>query len=180
MVAVLAEPLADLDRKLVFIRAFLREGCADPDMQRLAQGILAQAGPALVTRRDPWTVAMALFGWVKRTIPFARDPATGEIADLAGMQVQGPLDLVQNPAATLARGVGDCVALTVLLGSLVCAAGLPIRLGLQDTRGLGVDHVLLLVGLPQEAPQEWLPLDLTAGEPGALRPGREQVLAVSV
>ena len=39
---------------------------------------------------------------------------TDEVLDLGGMRVEGPVDLIQNPAATLERGRGDCVALTGL------------------------------------------------------------------
>jgi transglutaminase-like putative cysteine protease len=171
MLQVIEAQVADLDVKLAYIRDFLRQGCRDPECRTLAANILREAGPYQVSARDPWSVATALYRWVQRNVPFERDPLTGEVLDLGGMRVKGPLDLIQNPAATLARGRGDCVALTILLGGLVCAAGLPIQIGLQDMAGGGIDHLFLLMGLPTVAPQEWLPLDLTADGPGVYRPG---------
>lgn len=171
MLKVIELQVADLDVKLAYIRNFLREGCRDPEMRTLAANILRQAGAYQVSARDPWSVATALYRWVQRNVPFERDPLTGEALDLGGMPVEGPVDLIQNPAATLARGRGDCAALTILLGSLACAAGLPIQIGLQEIAGQGVDHLFLLVGLPAGAPQEWFPLDLTADGPGVYRPG---------
>jgi len=171
MVQVIEAQVANLDVKLAYIRDFLRDGCRDPESRTLAANILREAGPYQVTVRDPWSVATALYRWVQRNVPFERDPLTGEVLDLGGMRVKGPLDLIQNPAATLARGRGDCVALTILLGSLACAVDLPIQIGLQDITGQGIDHLFLLVGLPTVAPQEWFPLDLTADGPGIYRPG---------
>jgi len=176
MVRVIAGGLPDLETKVVFIQDFLRQGCQDPEVARLAQDILAEAGPSQVSRADPWSVAVTVYRWVRRTIAFERDPLTGELADIGGQRLAGPVDLIQNVAATLERGRGDCVALTVLLGSLACSLGLPVRIGLQDTLGRGIDHVLLLVGLPLPVPQEWFPLDLTAEEPGTLRPGGPVVM----
>jgi len=171
MIQVIEEILPDLDRKLLYIRRFIQEGCGDLEIRALAHRILQEAGPSQVSYRDPWSVARALYDWTQAHIPFARDPVSGEVADLGGSAVAGPVDLIQNAAATLERGAGDCVALTVLLGSLVCVAGLPVRIGLQDTGGGGIDHVLLVVGLPIQAPQVWQPLDLTTDGPGDLRPG---------
>ncbi len=171
MIQVLLEPVADLERKLAFIRDFIQEGCRDTQILALARRILADAGPTQVTVRDPWTVATALYAWVQSQIPFERDPITGEVADLGGRRVAGPVDMIQNAAATLARGSGDCVALTILLGSLACTSGLHTRVGLQDIEGGGIDHVLLVVGFPADYPTQWLPLDLTADGPGELRPG---------
>ncbi|MBI4571790.1 MAG: hypothetical protein HY713_00700 [candidate division NC10 bacterium] len=171
MIQVIEEILPDLERKLLYIRRFIQEGCGDADVRALAHRILQNAGPTQVSYRDPWSVARALYDWTQAHVPFERDPVTGEVADLGGSVVAGPVDLIQNAAATLQRGSGDCVALTVLLGSLVCVAGLPVRVGLQDTEGRGIDHVLLLVGLTIRDPQEWLPLDLTAEHAGDLRPG---------
>lgn len=180
MVQVIEATLADLDVKVRYIRDFIRQGCADANLRQLVRSIVAAAGPYRVSRADPWSVVTVLYEWVQRTIPFERDPATGEVLDLRGVVVAGPLDLIQSPAATLQRGRGDCVALTVLLGSLICAAGIPVKVGLQDTQGQGIDHVLLMVGLPSHAPQHWFPLDLTADAPGELRPGFGQVLMVTL
>lgn len=180
MVQLIETGVADLEIKLSYIRGFLQQGCRDPEMRDLAEAILAEAGPALVSRADPWSVATTLYRWMQRTIPFERDPVTGEVLDLDGRRVEGPVDLIQNPAATLQRGSGDCVALTVLLGSLACALGLPVQIGLQDILGQGIDHVFLLVGLPVEAPYQWFPLDLTADGPGIHRQGVGRLLQVPV
>lgn len=179
MVQVIEASLADLGVKVGWIQDFIRQGCADANLRQLVRSIIAEAGPYRVSQADAWSVATALYDWVRRTIPFERDPATGEIRDLGGIRVSGPLDLIQNSAATLQRGRGDCVALTVLLGSLICAADLPVQIGLQDTQGQGIDHVLLLAGLPADAPQHWFPLDLTAEAAGELRPGFGQVMMVA-
>ena len=171
MLRVIDSPLTDLDMKLSYIRNFLRAGSEDDDIRMLASNILREAGLYQVSLKDPWSVATALYRWVKRNVPFQQDPVSGQVVDLSGMRVEGPVDLIQNPMATLGRGRGDCVALTILLGSLVGAVGIPVQVGLQAISDEVVDHVLLMVGLPLAAPQEWFPLDLTEQEPGVYRKG---------
>lgn len=167
---VLQEPVADLDRKLPWIRRFIREGCLDPEIQRVACVAIVERGIYRVSANDPWTEAVALFEWVRRHVRFVPDPQAGEVARMGdGVTVRGPADLVQNPAVTLMRRAGDCVALTVLLGAMACARDFPVGLRLQDTRGQGIDHVLLLVGFPRGQPDSWFALDATLAEPGVER-----------
>lgn len=180
MTLVSARVTDGLESKLADIRAMIQEGARDPDVGRLAQSILRQNGPALVSRGDPRSLAEALFRWQKQHIAFAWDPGPGQTAEFPGVALPGPLDLIQNAGATLERMAGDCVAQTILMGSLCRALGLTVRIGLQDIQGEGVDHVLLLVGIPTAAPQSWMAMDLTQDEPGQLRPahGSMQVVAL--
>jgi transglutaminase-like putative cysteine protease len=180
MMLVSARVTDGLESKLADIRALILEGARDPDIGRLAQSILRQNGPALVSRADPRSVGEALFRWQKQHIAFAWDPGPGQTAEFPGASLAGPLDLIQNAGATLERMAGDCVAQAILMGSLCRAVGLPVQIGLQDTQGLGVDHVLLLVGMPAAAPQIWLPMDLTQEEPGQLRAAHGSVQVVPV
>lgn len=169
---VLPELQSSLELKLGFIKQFMREACQDPDIRTLADKILCQAGPFAVRVGDPLSEAAAVFVWQQQMIPFEADPLTGEVADIGeGVRVHGPVDMVPNAAAVLERGTADCVGQTVLFGGLLCARGIPVRGGLQDIKGGGIDHVLLMVGIPAEGPQEWVPMDLTTHGPGQTRTG---------
>lgn len=93
----------------------------------------------------PRTLAANILAWVHEHIGYADDPP-GE-------------EWYQGPYWTMAMG-GDCEDLAVVLVALLLAAGLQARVKWQDQPGQALNHVTVLVMLPEGVPT-WVWADPT-------------------
>lgn len=107
------------------VQTAMIEGARDPWVRDVAMSI---------TKGMDWqnreAIALALLRWVQARIQYAEDTAY--------------TDLVQRADYTLERRTGDCVAQSVLLGSLLIARGIPATALYQDPDGAGIGHVMIL------------------------------------
>ncbi len=107
----------------------------DEGLQRFAAELLIKAG--LDSHSNKRDVIKVLFDFVQR-IPYIHDPA-------------GSFDAVSSARQTLAKGMGDCDDLAVLLATLMSLLGLQPRFVLarykQATKGY--DHIYVDLELPE-------------------------------
>lgn len=92
--------------------------------------------------------ASAIFGYVQGGIRYLRDPAG--------------IESIASPVATMGRQAGDCDDQVVLLGTLLEAAGYPVRLVIASYGEPGAwEHVYLQALLGGQ----WVDMDPTEHEP---------------
>jgi len=141
-------PVDSIDDVASVIIDKIHEGRKDPTIRTLVARILSRRrGGSWVVPPRAWDKEVkALFEYVQNKVRYTRD-------------VYG-LDTYQRAVRTLQLGIGDCDDQTILLGSMLQAAGYPIALKIISTKDSeGFNHIYLLVGLPPTAPQKWMPLD---------------------
>jgi hypothetical protein len=128
------------------------EGALDVRVRDIAQRVTRE-----LDWRDQTGAALRLLRWVQARIRYAEDPAGADVVQLADY--------------TLDHRSGDCVAQTVLLGSLLRARGIASRPLYVDPDGMGINHVLLLVEPSDGPPFTVDPIDYAAA-PGYIPDGR--------
>lgn len=142
-----------LEEKVSEILQEIRVGASDWEIIRLTRDILTKRIDGfLVAPGDNYAEAKVIFDWVKSNIRFTGDPVN--------------LDLIQNAKATLELKTGDCVANTILLGSMLGSIGIPVAIKLIGRYKPEYDHVYILAGFPVHAPEDWIPFDVTEPRPG--------------
>lgn len=99
-------PSAPIETRLELYRSLAIDGASHPDVARVAAFLRAP--------RPQRELARSALEYVQRSIAFEIDPP-------------GP-DLVFSPAETLARRRADCEDLSILLGSIARALGVPFRI----------------------------------------------------
>ena len=87
-----------------------------------------------------------IFWWVKNNLRYRRE--------------KPGKDVLLEPPETIGRIYADCEDYTTLLGSLLLAAGYPVRLKLISN---ATYHIYPEIGLPPSNPVKWIGLDATTG-----------------
>lgn len=96
--------------------------------------------------RDWKKEATALFEWTRKNIRYTLDPHG--------------VELFQSTERSLQVGIGDCDDQAIMLGSLLQAVGIPIRLRVIALKGSDkFEHIYILAGFPPNSPRKWFPLD---------------------
>lgn len=143
----------DIDQRIDYLINEINRGKRDPNVTKIAGSVLSvkRGGQWAVPIRDYRAEAVAMFNYVRENVRYTRDPYNVERYSTA--------------RRTLELEIGDCDDMTILLGSLLQAVGLPIRIRVIGLKGQRVfSHVYLVVGLPPDRPASWMPLDASRPE----------------
>jgi len=72
------------------------------------------------------------------------------------------IDTYRTPQRTIQLAMGDCDDMAALGGAVLQAVGYPIMIKVIQMQGQhDFHHIYLVVGLPPEAPEQWIPFDPT-------------------
>jgi hypothetical protein len=146
------------------IHAAMKRGAEDPDVIALTRRVLSRpCGDGLCLRQKDWKgYITALYDWFCANMLYVPDP-------VIGWKDGGPLgiDMYADPGRTLFdTHAGDCDCLVAAFGAMCMSVGFPMATSILHTYATdeypqGLDHILPLVGLPPDAPEYWLPCDVT-------------------
>lgn len=156
----------DLDDRISWLEQEIGEGKRDPRIRKIAGEVLAgSGGPGRqwnVDERDWRGEVGALYDYVRKNARYTHDPHN--------------VELFQRARRTLETKIGDCDDLTILLGSLLQAVGYPLRVRVIGMKGSRVfQHIYVMVGMPPENTQEWMPVDASMSEGVGWEYPREKV-----
>jgi len=98
-----------------------------------------------IPERDWDAEVSAIFNWVRENIRYTRDPLN--------------VELFRTPRAAISDGIGDCDDMAIMLAALLRAAGYVCRFRVIGLTKGSYDHVYVVVGIPPEEPERWVPLD---------------------
>ena len=118
------------------LRQMINKGAMNPIVRAVALRILRQYQ---VPARAQASQARAIQGWVQSNILWI--PERG--------------DQFFEPLRTLWTGGGDCDCHAALIGALLEAIRIPVKITIMQRRGIGV-HVYCKVGLPAGFPRRWV------------------------
>lgn len=131
-----------VERKVQILAQLIVKGSVDPQVRDLLAKILVKNN---VAPRDFAGTIRAVFRTVQKTLRFTLDPIGR--------------DIFQTAARSIQLRLGDCDDFTILLGSLLAAAGYQpiVRIASQDGRRW--THVYLVVRFPPANPTTSIALD---------------------
>ena len=151
--AAISVSVRDINERIDYLINEINRGKRDENIRKIAADVLSRKedGEWVVPIRDGSAEAKALFDYVRNTVRYTRDPHN--------------VELYQTAQRSVELGIGDCDDMTILLGSLLQVAGLPIRIRVIGLKGQKTfSHVYLTVGLPVGNPRSWMPLDASRPE----------------
>lgn len=146
VLAGLPEGRAGTIATLKHMREFVRKSLRDPS-QRVRETALRIFREGGIPPRRWLPEIGALHAFVRDKIRYVRDPVD--------------LELVQEPAATLDLGAGDCDDKSTLLGALLMATGHPARITAVAFNGGPFSHVLA----EAKSGERWIPLETIIYKP---------------
>ncbi|MHA2642944.1 MAG: transglutaminase domain-containing protein [bacterium JZ-2024 1] len=144
-------PVKTFDDVVRLIGEEIERGKKDPYIHQTVSSILSRkVGESWeIPPKDYDREVRAVFDYVKRNVRYQHD-------------THG-VDTFRSARRTLELRAGDCDDMTIVLGSLLGAAGYPVKLRVVSTSGKDYDHIYPLVGIPPTRPTRWIALD--ASEP---------------
>lgn len=158
----------NIDQRIKHIVGLIQRGRGDPKVKGLAISAVSQkcGRDWCIPERDYAGEVRAIFAETRRRVRYVYD-AHG-------------IDQYVAAKRTLQWGGGDCDDYSIVLGSLLGAVGYPVRLRVIRTRDSGLprgefNHIYALVGLPPNAPRQWIPLDASVSEPAGWEAPREMI-----
>lgn len=143
-----------LEERIKYIKELIAEGREDPDVREFVVKIVSQkCGNSWCTpEKDNDAEIIAVFDAVRAKIRYVRDPISA--------------DTYAAAKHSLRLGGSDCDDFSVVLGSALGAIGYPTKLRVIWSKGSDDwNHIYLLVGLPPEHPDKWVPLDASMDRP---------------
>lgn len=133
--------------------AYIKDGSTSPAMRQFAEMVVRNAGVAPSEKLSNRRAASILLGYVKDNVRYRPDPNNVEM-------VQEPHITLCVPGASMCIPVEDCDGLTVALGSLMGAYGIPVRIMKQTfSDDSDEEHVLVIF---QTDEGSWLAADPSA------------------
>lgn len=131
----------EVTKKAGTLATIIRKTATNPWLRSLAAKIIfGEVNGAPVRERDYEGEVTAFYNYVKNRVRYTRDPYLS--------------DIFEDPEWTHRVRIGDCDALTTLLGSLLASTGHKVYLKIVDYgNGQGYSHVYLL------SDQAMIPLD---------------------
>jgi len=133
--------------------AYIKDGSVSPSMRQFAEMVVRNAGVAPREKLSNRRAAEILLGYVKSNVRYRPDPENVEM-------VQEPHITLCVPGASICIPVEDCDGLTVALGSLMGAYGIPVMIMKQTfSDGSDEEHVLIIF---KNDDGRWLPADPSA------------------
>lgn len=145
--------IRDLDEKIRLIQQKIERGKREAVIRELVSKILARrvgSGWAVPAKNYEAEIK-ALHDYVRNNVRYTRDTYG--------------IETLQRAVRTLQLQMGDCDDQTILLGSMLQAAGYPVALKVVDTTGAGWSHIYPLVGIPPNQPTRWIAADTTVDHP---------------
>lgn len=145
-------PAGDIDNTMALIIEEVQTGMRLPEIRAIVGDVLGQkvAGAWVVQERDWRGEIDALYRYVRENVRYTRDTYM--------------LELLQRPDRTLQLRIGDCDDLTILLASLYMSIGYAVMLRIIGLGGNTYQHIYLVVGIPPEEPEDWIPVDPSRDE----------------
>jgi transglutaminase-like putative cysteine protease len=143
-----------LEERIKYISEHIREGREDPDVREFVMQVVNEkcGDKWCVGEKDNDAEIIAVFDAVRKTVRYVRDPVSA--------------DTYSAPKHTLRLHGGDCDDYSVLLGAALGAIGYPVKLRVIWSKGSeDWNHIYVLVGLPPEHPDKWVPLDASVDKP---------------
>lgn len=158
----------NINQRIKHIVGLIQRGRADPKVKGVAiQAVSQKCGRDwCIPERDYAGEVKAIFAETRKRVRYVYD-ARG-------------IDQYVAAKRTMQWGGGDCDDSAVVISSLLGAIGYPTRLRVIRTRDAGLppgefNHIYVLVGLPPNAPQKWVPLDASVNEPAGWEAPRDMV-----
>lgn len=148
-----------LEGRVQHILRLTRSGRDDPRIRKAVAKIIGRkcGDKWCVPEKDWESECREVFKWVKRNVRYTRD-------------IEGK-DTFQHPIRTIELGIADCDDMSSLIGSMLLAAGYPVKLRVIRTVGSkDWNHIFPMIGLPPGAPNRWVALDATVPRPMGWHP----------
>lgn len=136
-----------LGKKIRLINGLIEKGKRDPRVRKTAIDILQD-----VPEKDWGLEVEEIFDYIWNNIRYTKDI--------------NRVETLQAAWTTIDLGAGDCDCQVILAGALLGSVGYPIKLTTVVPRGKKEwGHIYLKVGLPPQAPRQWLAFDSTVNQP---------------